>query len=76
MFSSEAYTIHIGMHAGISPAAALDVDGCSEYPEKRRLKNLLHGQGVILYLPAMITAAVIHHCDKYISHKCLIQRDF
>ena len=47
------HAVHIGMHAAVGARTALDIRALMYDLVQSVLKNLLNGNGVILYLPAV-----------------------
>ena len=62
------HTIHIGVNAAVRSAAAFDTELLAKEFFRGMLKHLLHGDGVFLHLPAVISRAVIFDGNKQISH--------
>ena len=55
----QADAVHIGMHARIGAAAALDVEIVADDAAQSRLERLLHRVGVLLDLPAVKLPSVV-----------------
>ena len=60
----EMQTEHIGMYAGIGPAASGDIGFKAQHLFQSRLHTGLYTDAVWLYLPAAVTAAVIFNCQQ------------
>ncbi len=55
---------HIGVYAGIGPAASGDIRLKSQHLFQSRLHTGLYTDAVWLHLPAAVTAAVIFNCQQ------------
>ena len=67
---------HSGVNPGVCSAAGLDIVLAAQYFIQGRLKALLNGIGVILYLPAVEAGAVILNCYQHVAFHRFNHRSF